>query len=432
MAPVPHGPRRSWAMSGLFGLALSVAIVGGPTQANAPTATGLTGEGTTDAFTVSADWVQFHFSSDLRGVNPFEALLTPEKVDQLVLDWKAPAATGGYRSSPIIVDGVLYASEETPTGGAIRALDSMTGQPLWTRLVGPTPTTPAVTQGVLIVADLAGRLHALDPITGSRLWTRSVGNVYGDISVSSGVAFVETSSGDVWAINAMTGDVKWRFSRPEIDFTGTPAIEDGRVFVGGQPVAANGIVFSLDENSGDLLWRMQLPGQFQRIEASISVSDGRLYLGTTDGNPRSVVVCLGSRRGRIKWVYPLPESVDTGFGAAPAVADGTVYVPSTADSPVGNPELFALDADTGKLAWKASVSGSYSSPAVANGVVYVGGEAADAAQLSALDATTGEVLWAYRENGTAFPIQSSPAVVDGRVYVGTIVGTQAVLAFSLP
>jgi outer membrane protein assembly factor BamB len=55
-----------------------------------------------------------------------------------------------------------------------------------------------------------------------------------------------------------------------------------------------------------------------------------------------------------------------------------------------------------------------SSPAVANGVVYVG---SDDHNIYALDARTGAKLWSY-SNTAGFPILSSPVVVNGVVYVG--------------
>jgi len=54
-----------------------------------------------------------------------------------------------------------------------------------------------------------------------------------------------------------------------------------------------------------------------------------------------------------------------------------------------------------------------SSPAVANGVVYVG---SDDGNLYALRASTGEVIWKY---ASGEPVDSSPAVANGVVYMGS-------------
>ena len=54
----------------------------------------------------------------------------------------------------------------------------------------------------------------------------------------------------------------------------------------------------------------------------------------------------------------------------------------------------------------------YSSPAVANGVVYVGSDD----NVYALNARTGALLWSYT---TGEYVVSSPAVANGVVYVGS-------------
>ena len=67
-----------------------------------------------------------------------------------------------------------------------------------------------------------------------------------------------------------------------------------------------------------------------------------------------------------------------------------------------------------ELKWSYATGGTvYSSPAVANGVVYVGSEDNN---LYALDAKTGAKLWSYATGG---PVDSSPAVANGVVYVGS-------------
>jgi len=71
-----------------------------------------------------------------------------------------------------------------------------------------------------------------------------------------------------------------------------------------------------------------------------------------------------------------------------------------------------LKASTGALLW-SYVTGSFvyfCSPAVANGVVYVGSYSSE---VDALNASTGALLWSY-----AVQMESSPTVVNGVVYVG--------------
>ena len=93
--------------------------------------------------------------------------------------------------------------------------------------------------------------------------------------------------------------------------------------------------------------------------------------------------------------------------SSPAVADGKVYVGST-DS-----KVYALDASTGAPIWNSATGCiDMSSPAVADGKVYVG---STDSKVYALDALTGGLIWSYQ---TGSVVYSSPAVADGKVYVG--------------
>ncbi len=92
--------------------------------------------------------------------------------------------------------------------------------------------------------------------------------------------------------------------------------------------------------------------------------------------------------------------------SSPAVANGKVYVGSYDNY------LYCLDSETGALVWKICCSAS-SSPAVVGGRVYVG---SSDHKVYCLSAAKGAYVWSYT---TGNVVESSPAVVDGRVYVGS-------------
>ena len=77
-----------------------------------------------------------------------------------------------------------------------------------------------------------------------------------------------------------------------------------------------------------------------------------------------------------------------------------------------------MNATNGVKLWNYT-TGSYvvSSPAVVNGVVYIG---SDDGNVYALNATNGAKLWNYT-TGISM-LYSSPAVVDGVVYIGSADG----------
>ncbi len=104
------------------------------------------------------------------------------------------------------------------------------------------------------------------------------------------------------------------------------------------------------------------------------------------------------------WQYTTGGYVNS----SPTVANGMVYI----GGDVYDNNFYALDAGTGALLWKYPAPTTYdkSVPAVANGVVYFSSED----YFYALNATTGALLWRYGlRSGT------SPAVVNGVVYVAS-------------
>jgi len=113
-------------------------------------------------------------------------------------------------------------------------------------------------------------------------------------------------------------------------------------------------------------------------------------------NPKNVVNL------DVKWSYDTGNVV---YYSSPAVVNGVVYV--------GSYYLYALNAHTGAKLWNYDASTSTASPAVANGVVYTN---STDGSLYALDARTGVKLWTSNIGSDDY---SSPAVADGVVYVGS-------------
>jgi eukaryotic-like serine/threonine-protein kinase len=100
--------------------------------------------------------------------------------------------------------------------------------------------------------------------------------------------------------------------------------------------------------------------------------------------------------------------------SSPVVAAGRVFVG-------GGPEVYALDAATGDTIWASHVAspgaGVWASPALAQGKMFIASNDAFGPNTYALDAETGLLLWeAYN------PIEvtlASPAVAYGLVYLGS-------------
>jgi outer membrane protein assembly factor BamB len=103
-----------------------------------------------------------------------------------------------------------------------------------------------------------------------------------------------------------------------------------------------------------------------------------------------------------RWIYTTGGSVES----SPAVANGTVFVGSN------DYRVYALNASTGAQVWNYTTGNDVtSSPAVANNKVYVGGWDQ---KVYALNASTGAQVWNYTTGSFVF---SSPTAASGKVYI---------------
>ena len=147
------------------------------------------------------------------------------------------------------------------------------------------------------------------------------------------------------------------------------------------------------------------------VRSSPAVAGGTVYVGSDDGklyafDAAGLFNCSAGppRTCLARWVTTTGAIVRS----SPAVSNGVVYVGSD------DAGLYALNATTGMVIWKTITGAAVrSSPAVAGGVVFVG---SDDKAVYALDAATGAVLW---KTTTGAAVRSSPAVANGVVYVGS-------------
>jgi outer membrane protein assembly factor BamB len=394
--------------SGSFTKAITVpaeALPGHHTVSATGRSSGLSDSAT---FTVRTDWTKFHFDLANTGHNPYENVLGPTNVGTLEPKWVFPAG-GHVTTSPAVVKGVVYVGISSVQVGTVGfyAIDAATGEVLWRRRIpGALDATggPSVWKGIVYFSALDHTLRAYRAPTGKLLWEFNPAD--GTAVVSDGTLYAFDNSGAVYALDPRTGEEIWRA------FTGAPiyavsaAVAGGLVYIGS---ANDHKVHAFDAATGEEVWSTATGGQ---ISSSPAVADGVLYIGSQDHN----LYAMDALTGDIVWTATTGSNVDS----SPVVAYGVVYVGS-AD---GN--VYAFDADTGDPIWVASTGDviAQASAAVANRVLYIG---SGDENIYAFDAGTGETLWTWATGG----IVNTPAVADGVVYVGTLFDG-FVYAFGLP
>jgi len=281
---------------------------------------------------------------------------------------------------------------------------------------------------------LNGYASTKAPNTNTTLWINDTGGgITSSPAVGYGNVYIGSYDSNVYCFNAITGREIWRYTTGGYIMS-SPAIYKGKVYIGS--LDAN--LYCLDALDGSLIWKYQTPYSFTSgVGSSPVIYDKKVYVGAEDGK----LYCFdadpfddGIDEGMndppyaeydLIWFHQTINSVES----SPAIANGRLYVLSIGLFSGG---LYCLNAYSGSLQWlyqwwtiqQPTISSdragreyrwapTWSSPAVAHGNVYF---IHDYGELFCLNAVSGEKKWSYTtdEDGG-----SSPAIAYGRVYVGT-------------
>lgn len=331
---------------------------------------------------------------------------------------------GPVRSSPAVVDGIAYVGSGD---GRIYAIETQTGRTIWIHDVGaPVHSSPAAVGGRVYIAARNGMVLALDARSGSRTWTRNLGAdlpyhwefdyFQSSPTVVGELLYVGGGDGSVYALTTTDGKVVWKADLSS-RVRSTPAVANGLVVVGDFA----GYLHALDAKTGRRRWRQATEGAsidatpygFDRsaLVASPAIADGRVFIGGRDGFLYGFDLATGRELWRfdhkISWV---PTS--------PAVARGLVIAGSSDGRFVQ-----AVDAVTGTERWRfRSRKPVWSSPLIAGDVVYI---ADYDGFVWIVDAATGREISNVRLGGI---VHASPVLTGSMLLVGCDDGTLTALA----
>lgn len=159
---------------------------------------------------------------------------------------------------------------------------------------------------------------------------------------------------------------------------------------------------------------------FSRIKPAVAY--GKIFSASREGE----VVAFDSETGDRVWEVDLSDvNQDRGFfegsrsallAGGPATGMNKVFIGSE------NGEVFALDAETGELAWQGEIKGEVIvAPAFDSNTLVVNSASG---VMKAFDATTGEDLWQIEQEVPPLSLRgiSAPAVASGGVIVGSANG----------
>jgi outer membrane protein assembly factor BamB len=442
------------------------------------------------ASTPTVGWLQYRFDTAHTGFNPAEKTINATNVTNLQYkckfdyDSSLPYANGN--TSPALLSGVAIVTAAFPA--KVYAINTSDCSLKWkfdqflygtNTITSPAvatvkiPAKPTPIDVVYVFAD-DQVLYAIDASDGVLIWSMPVndGNS-AKIMSSPTIATVNIGGTDtqvvylsvsyVWAFQADTGSPlpSWNASgvvgrsvdHPD-GLTSTPAVHRSsiptrgqEVIVGGEAYGTHAGLWAISADHGKTVWHQSALGEVYGSPSIPPVSSSdqssrRAFVGSGTRNNGGQFYKVDTFAGYVLWSYAKP-SCSSAYSSSPAVwgengSFTTVYVGSwdycfglstghlTAFNKVGDGtpiwESVDLDAEV-----------TLSSPAVANGVVYV----ADwQGTLYAFDAKgcssqTCNWLWKNKFSNAYFGLNDtvgSPAVDNGRVFISD---GHSLYAFSL-
>ncbi len=176
----------------------------------------------------------------------------------------------------------------------------------------------------------------------------------------------------------------WEYEEPFAMFLSSPIVHADRVYAAWtllDPPNSYGGLIALDAATGDLLWEIDERDDgepFVGIFSSPAVSaDGR-YVVIGQGlhyDANCDLICVDTQTGEIKWVAPTLlhlESSPAIYGNLVVIGAGAIEVGSDRQ-PEGHPGyVLAVDLETGREVWRHDIADPESSPAVIDGIAYIG------------------------------------------------------------
>lgn len=145
------------------------------------------------------------------------------------------------------------------------------------------------------------------------------------------------------------------------------------------------------------------------------VAEGSVFMASGDDIGPSVLSALDPHDGSVRWSLTYPDSVG-GF-STPAYAGGRLYVPVLTRGLEGTVDAYR--ASDGVLLWSSPSPLPTGAPTVVGEIVYQGFAVLDSGGFSygwqARDSASGDVLFGARVSGIGYP---SVAVADGILYAG--------------
>ncbi|OFC70665.1 outer membrane protein assembly factor BamB [Alteromonas confluentis] len=285
---------------------------------------------------------------------------------------------------------------------------------------------PVYANDKLYIADRHGVVAALDPQSGDKIWEKdfavfkdegwksSITNLWSSgasakiagLSVSGESVFVGTEDGILMSLNAQSGELNWSKS-VEGEILAAPASGEGLVVVN----TGAGTLFAFDSETGESAWQNEsdVPPLTLRGISTPAISNGGVIVGTPTGKIQVNIIDSGI----VAWETPitapsgateLERIVDV--DAAPLLYGGIIYAISY------NGTLAAIELRSGRVIWKREY-GSYRNVSLEENALYV---VDNNSHVYALDRRNGVEMWS--QSGLKQRVLTAAEPIGNYIVVG--------------
>ncbi len=369
------------------------------------------------AAAAGSSWPQFHYSATKSGYNPNETILNASNVAGLRVVWQR-AFDAPIEATPLVAGANVFAQIRD---GRLIALNRHSGAVKWTARVGSEDGSyaPALWGKLIIAAgndSTSAIVAAFNAKNGHMVWqTRLSPRTYAITPTVYGNSIWLVAGGAIYDLSAATGSVIWHttYTTSEDGYIdGALAVSGGGQYVIG--ASLDGWVYSLNADTGTVHWQELVGGGIHR--GGPAIYQGVIYVpeGLTQAEGGGVnLTAIQVSDGRVLWRSPAGGDVHV----TPAVGPDGAFI--------GEIDNFfhAFDLTTGAAKWSSPIEvENWGAPVLANHLVYIGTDL----ELEVMTAATGQLLYSS-PTGSNMASFASPAVVDGRVYLGTGDGRIVVL-----
>ncbi len=276
-------------------------------------------------------------------------------------------------------------------------IDSKNGTEIWKfKTNSNIDSSPAVYENKVFIGSNDGKFYCLNIDNGLLLWKKdTTGQIRSSPLVSNGNVYVGSADGNLYCLNISSGNTKWVFSTDDAITYSSPALYKNKLFL-----ATGGnhhYIYCINATTGEEIWRKELN---EDIFSTPSIYENKLYIGVSNG-----LLCISIEDGSTLWFRTLGE-----IRSSPAVYNENIYIGVRSN----NQNIYCINATNGKIIWSTTIGGSiWSSPAIGDGKLYIGSWDG---YLYCIDTSDGKTIWKYP---TGNSITSSPAIAEGKVFIGS-------------